>query len=226
MKILIIEDEKKLAQSIFDYLKKEENYQCEMAYTLCSGLEKMDMHEYDCVVLDIGLPDGNGLNLVKQMRKQKLSCGILIISAKSSLTDKVTGLDLGADDYLSKPFHLSELNARIMSIYRRRNLNEETEIQFNEIRVLPNEREVYINNILLNLTPKEFNILLYFISNKNRVLTKESILDHFLENEIESFGSYDFIYTHIKNLRHKIIEKGGKDYIRTVYGIGYKMSNE
>ncbi len=225
MKILIIEDEDKLAQSIFDYLKKEENMTCDMAGTYKEGLIKIEQFEYDCIILDISLPDGNGLNILNWLKEEKINTGVIVISAKNTTENKIEGLNLGADDYIAKPFHLSELNARVKSILRRRNFYGETTLTFDEIKIIPLEHQVFVNDSLLNLTPKEYNLLIYFMSNKNRVITKESLISHFWENDFEQTASYDLIYTHIKNLRHKIIEKGGKDYIRTVYGIGYKLSS-
>jgi DNA-binding response OmpR family regulator len=224
MKILIIEDENKLAQSIFDYLKKEENIECEIATTYQAGLRKIQDFEYDCIILDITLPDGNGLDILTRLKEDKSNTGVLVISARNTTENKIEGLNLGADDYISKPFHLPEMNARLNSILRRRNYNGETVIVFDQIKIIFNEHLVYVNEQLLNLTPKEFNLLMYFISNKNRVITKESLIDHFWENDYDQTASNDLIYAHIKNLRHKILEKGGKDYIKTVYGIGYKLS--
>jgi DNA-binding response OmpR family regulator len=224
MKILIVEDEKKLAQSIFDFLKREENLMCEIAFTYKEGLTKLQDTLFDCIILDITLPDGNGLNLLKILKEEKINTGVLVISARNTTENKIEGLNLGADDYIVKPFHLSELNARVKSILRRRNFNGETTLNFDDIRILPDNHQVYVNDSLLSLTPKEYNLLMYFIANKNRVITKESLVDHFWENDYDQSGSYDLLYAHIKNLRHKILEKGGKDYIRSIYGIGYKLS--
>jgi DNA-binding response OmpR family regulator len=224
MKILIVEDETKLAQSIFDYLKKEENVDCEITSTYQEGLRKIQDFEYDCIILDITLPDGNGLNLLTRLKEDKSNTGVLVISARNSTENKIEGLNLGADDYIAKPFHLPEMNARLKSILRRRNFNGETVLDFDLIKIIVSDHLVYVNDQLLNLTPTEFNLLIYFISNKNRVVTKESLIDHFWENGYDQTASNDLIYAHIKNLRHKILEKGGRDYIRTVYGIGYKLS--
>ena len=224
MKILIVEDEMKLAQSIFDYLKKEENMVCEIANTFKEGASKIQDFDFDCVILDITLPDGNGLNILNLLKEEKKNTGVLVISARNTTENKIEGLNLGADDYIVKPFHLSELNARVKSILRRRNFNGDTVLDFEQIRILPQNHQVFVNDSLLNLTPKEYNLLMYFIANKNRVITKESLVDHFWENDYDQSASYDLIYAHIKNLRHKIVEKGGKDYIRSVYGIGYKLS--
>lgn len=224
MKILIVEDEIKLAQSIFDYLKKEENMICDRAETYRDAFKLLLNSEYDCIILDITLPDGNGLELLKYLKEDKKNVGVLVISARNSTENKVEGLNLGADDYLVKPFHLSELNARLKSIFRRRNFNGDVFVQFDQIKILPDMHQVFIGDKQLNLTPKEYSLLIFFTANKNRVITKESLIDHFWENDFEQSASYDLIYTHIKNLRHKLLETSGKDYIKTVYGIGYKLS--
>lgn len=223
MKILLIEDEKELSKSIVSFLAQE-SFICETATTYDEALEKVNLYRYDCVVVDITLPDGNGLDIIREIKGHLLECGIIIISAKNSLDDKIEGLDIGADDYLSKPFHLAELNARIKSIIRRRSFSGNNEIHMNEIRIIPNKMEVFVHDQELVLTKKEFDLLVFFISNKNRVLTKESIAEHLWGDEIDLVDSFDFIYTHIKNLRKKIMEKGGEDYIRTIYGMGYKFT--
>jgi len=223
MKILLIEDEKELADAISKYLHQEK-YLCEMARTFNDAIEKINLYQYDCILVDITLPDGNGLKVISELKQMNSEAGIIIISAKNALDDKINGLETGADDYLTKPFHLPELNARIKSVIRRRNFGGNRETLFQEIRIRPDEMEVYINDQPLILTRKEFELLLFFVSNKERVLTKESIAEHLWGDSMDLADSYDFIYTHIKNLRKKIIEGGGADYIRTVYGMGYKFS--
>jgi DNA-binding response OmpR family regulator len=223
MKILIIEDEKSLADSIDDYLRQE-GYTCEKAAKLSIADEKTDMYAYDCIIVDIGLPDGNGLQLIKKLKQQKSETGIIILSARNELSDKLDGLDVGADDYLTKPFHLSELNARIKSIIRRRNFKGNSEIICNEIKILSEEMVVTVNDSSITLTRKEFDLLLYLVANKNRVITKESIAEHLWGDNFDLVDSFDFIYTHIKNLRRKLLEKGCADYIQTIYGMGYKFN--
>ena len=225
MKILLIEDEKELSATIQLYLTKG-NYLCETALTYDHAMEKIHMYQYDCVLVDITLPDGNGLNIIRELKENHIDTGIIIISAKNSLDDKITGLDIGADDYLTKPFHLSELNARIKSIIRRRNFGGTREIIFNEIRILPEHMQVFINDTEIQLTKKEFDLLVFFISNKNRVLTKEAIAEHLWGEEMDMADSFDFIYTHIKNLRKKLLENADHDYIQTLYGMGYKFLAE
>jgi len=223
MKILLIEDEKELSRSISEYLQKE-NYRCQAVYNYEDAIEKINLYQYDCIIVDINLPDGSGLNVIRSLKKNKSEAGIIVISAKNSLDDKVTGLEIGADDYLTKPFHLPELNARIKSIIRRRSFGGGNEIAFNEILILPEKMEVSVNGHPLVLTKKEYDLLIFFISNKDRLLTKEAIAEHLWGDDMDMADSFDFIYTHIKNLRKKIIEKEGEDYIQTIYGMGYKFS--
>ncbi len=222
MKLLLIEDEKHLLESIVQYLSKQ-GFVCESAPDFYSAEEKILVYQYDCIVADITLPGGSGLHLIKEFRKKNSQTGVIIISAKNSLDDKLIGLDLGADDYLTKPFHLSELNARIKSLIRRRNFQGEKEIVAGEIKITPEKFLVTVNEELLTLTKKEYDLLLFFISNKNRVLTKEAIAEHLWGDQADTADSFDFVYTHLKNLRKKILDKGGEDYIKTIYGIGYKF---
>lgn len=222
MKILIIEDDKSLSKSINDYLRME-GHICELAQNFNQGIMKTADNRYDCIILDIGLPDGNGLNIIKELKANKISDGILILSAKSSLDDKLLGLKIGADDYLTKPFHFAELSARINSIYRRNNLSGMNEISFNEIRVNISDKQAYVNDILLNLTRKEYDLLLFFVTNSNRIITKESIVEHLWGDEVTLTDSFDFVYTHVKNLRKKITSAGSNNYIKCIYGFGYKF---
>ncbi len=223
MKILIIEDEPALNESILFYLKNE-GFVCETALNYSEASQKVNDYDYDVIVVDIMLPDGSGLDIVRELKANYLNTGIIIISAKDSLDDKLLGLDLGADDYIIKPFHLAELNSRIKSVIRRRKFSGNKEIIFNEIRIDPAKAEVTVNDKIINLTKKEYDLLLFFISNKNRVLTKEMIAEHLWGDNIDMIDSFDFIFTHIKNLRKKIIAHKGSDYIKTIYGMGYKFS--
>jgi DNA-binding response OmpR family regulator len=227
MKILVIEDEKSLSESIIKYLKQE-GHVCESAMDFNSAENKVGSYDYDCLIVDITLPGGNGLDIIRKLKKGDSQAGIIIISAKNSINDKVVGLDMGADDYLTKPFHLSELNARLKSLIRRRNFEGKTEIKLKEITIIPDIwiGMVSVNNQQLSLTKKEYDLLMYFVSNKNRVLTKDAIAEHLWGDNIDSADSFDFIYNHIKNLRKKLIEKGCSDYIKTVYSMGYKFSVE
>ena len=222
MKLLIIEDDRSLNRSIADYLKME-GHLCEVAMTFHDGLNKAADNKYDCIILDIGLPDGSGLDIIREMKSNKLSGGILIISAKSSIDDKLTGLKIGGDDYLTKPFHFAELSARINAICRRNNFLGMNEITFNEIRINTDDNQVYVNDELLVLTKKEYDLLLFFMANRKRIITKESIVEHLWGDEVILTDSFDFVYTHVKNLRKKIIASGGKNYIKSIYGFGYQF---
>jgi len=222
VKILIIEDEKALSDSIATYLKGQD-YICEIAADFNSAIEKTELYDYDCILLDISLPGGSGLSILKELKANNKMDGVLIISAKNSIQDKVVGLTLGADDYLPKPFHLSELNARIAAIIRRKQFGGSSIINFNNISIDTRAKTAAVNNISLDLTKKEFELLLYFVSNKRRVISKNAIAEHLWGDEME--GNLDFIYTHIKNLRKKLLETGDADYIKSVYGMGYKLTD-
>ena len=223
MKILIVEDEIELIDSMATYLENED-FICEKATNFFDAEDKLISFYYDVVILDITLPDGSGIDLLKTIKERDSSVGVLIVSAKNSLDDKLEGLDLGADDYITKPFHLAELNSRVKSLIRRQKFDGNDSIVFNEIEINPTSKEVTINNRLIELTRKEYNLLLYFISNKNKVVTKESIAEHLWGDEIEMADSFDFIYTHLGNLRKKIKKYGANDYVKTMYGLGYKFS--
>jgi len=222
VKILIIEDEKELSESIATYLKGE-NYICEIAADFNKAIEKTELYDYDCILLDITLPGGNGLEILRELKASNKMDGILIISAKNSLDDKVTGLTLGADDYLSKPFHLSELSARVAAIIRRKNFDGNDILKFENLSINTRAKTALVNDKPLDLTRKEYELLLYFMSNKKRVISKNAIAEHLWGDDMQ--GNNDFIYTHIKNLRKKLIEAGGTDYIKSVYGMGYKFSS-
>jgi DNA-binding response OmpR family regulator len=225
MKVLLIEDEPELRKSIKRFLYQE-GYVVESAEDYEKASEKASDYDYDCVLVDITLPKGNGLDIVRQLKKNNSKAGIIIISAKNSLDDKIAGLDLGADDYLPKPFHLTELNARIKALIRRRNFDGNQSIILNEITILPEERRVKVKNEEITLTTKEYDLLLYFVSNKNRVVSKNSIAEHLVGDNADQADSHDFIYTHLKNLRKKLTEKGCADYVQTIYGIGYNFKTD
>lgn len=224
MKVLVVEDEQELLNSLTSYLKSE-GYVCEEATSLQHGLEKISLYNYDCILADLGLPDGNGLQLIEQLKTKSSGTGVLILSARNSLEDKIAGLDIGADDYLTKPFSLSELNARLRSILRRRKFQGTRIVEFREIQVIPETMEVFVHHRTVPVTRKEFDLLLYFISNKNKVLSKELIVEHLWGDYIDSADTYDFIYAHVSNLRKKLAESGANDYVRSIYGVGYKFTD-
>ncbi|RPE14112.1 DNA-binding response regulator [Chitinophaga lutea] len=223
MKVLLIEDNLELASSISEFLARE-GYICEVSYNIRDAQDKLISFQYDCVLLDIMLPDGNGLQILSFMRLERVQSSILILSAKNSLDDKIAGLEEGADDYLTKPFHLPELHARLRAIYRRKKLNGSNMITFNEISLNIDTLEAHVNGTLLDMTRKEFDLLLYFIVNKNRVLSRQSIAAHLWGDYTDNLANFDFVYQHVKNIRKKISAANGTDYIGTVYGLGYKFN--
>lgn len=224
MKLLIIEDEPELASSMLAYLRQE-NYTCESVAGYKEALVKTETWDYDCIILDITLPDGSGLQVLQELKKNHKSDGVIIISARNSINDRILGLKLGADDYLVKPFHLSELAARVAAIIRRKMYDGNNNISFHEIVIDTMANEVSVSNNLVELTGKEYQLLLYLISNKGKVVPKNALMDHLWIEEMGYGESFDFIYTHIKNLRKKLQQKGCKDYIKSVYGIGYKLTD-
>ena len=224
MKILIAEDESALQQSIVMYLESDGNI-CETASDQKEALYKIDLYEYDILVLDINLITGSGLEVLKQLKRNKKNTASIIISANNSLEDKLEGFDLGADDYLTKPFHLAELNSRIKAVLRRGKFGGSETISFNEIRINTRSRTAYVDNKPLSLTRKEYDLLLFFITNKGRVLSKEIIAEHLWGDHSDLVDNYDFIYVHINNLRKKLTEAGAK-YIKTAYGSGYRFMED
>ncbi len=225
MKLLIVEDEKELAENIASYLKNE-NYTCEVAFNFKQALDKIETSDYECIALDITLPGGSGMQLLKELKNNKKADGVIIISAKDSINDRINGLRLGADDYLVKPFHLSELAARINAIIRRKMYNGNNIIRFNEIFIDTLAKEVKVKEDQIELTRKEYELLVYFLSNQRRVISKNALISHLWSQEMGTGESADIIYTHIKNLRKKLNEKGCGDYIRSLYGMGYKLTDQ
>ena len=223
MKLLIIEDEVALYESIFAYFTGEGNI-CEHAADFETASEKIELYSYDCILLDLGLPGGEGLDLLLRLKKTNKKDGVLVISARHSLDDRLSGLDLGADDYLVKPFHLSELKARVSAIVRRKNFDGYNVIQFNEIELDVSAMKITVNNNPVTLTRKEFNLLVYFLSNKGKVVTKNAMAEHLWGDDMDLSHDFHFIYTHVKNLKKKLSEAGANDYIQSVYGIGYKLA--
>jgi two-component system response regulator QseB len=222
MKILVVEDEAALRQSLVEALHQG-GYTVEIAPTYAQAHEKIKLYQYDCVVVDLTLPDGNGLDLVRALKADNSTAGVLIISARAALDDRLSGLELGADDYLVKPFHLSELNARLKSIIRRRQFQGQQQLVFRDLVAWPGDARVSVHGMPLTLTKKEYDLLLYLLANPNRVLTKEAIAEHLWGDEADASDSFDYVYTHLKNLRKKLQEHGAGDYIQTIYGLGYRL---
>ena len=221
MKILIIEDERKLSDSIVSYLKAEK-YLCEQAFDFDEAMMKVGVYDYDCVLLDLMLPGGNGLDILREIRKRKNPVGVIIASAKDSLDDKIKGLEIGADDYLAKPFHLAELSMRIYAVIRRKEFAASNMLEDGGICINLLSKTVAVKGTPIVLTKSEYDLLLFFISNKNRVVSKSAIAEHLSGEMADMLDSFDFVYTHIKNLKAKLAEQGVKDCIQNVYGMGYR----
>ena len=224
MKILIAEDEAVLRKSIATYLSGDGNI-CETAADYNEAAYKTDLYAYDLVLLDLNLVSGNGLDILKMLREEKKETAVIIISANNSLEDKLKGLDIGADDYLTKPFHLAELNSRIKAVLRRGKFGGNDSLLFNEIRVDTKSKNVFVTNESISLTRKEYDLLVFFMTNKDRVLSKEIIAEHLWGDNSDLMDNYDFIYVHINNLRKKLGEIGSK-YIQTAYGSGYRFKED
>lgn len=222
MKILVIEDEPEMKGLIKKFLL-DENYTVEEAETYNSGLDKIVSHEYDCILLDIMLPDGSGLGLLQELKNLDKADSVIIISAKDSLDDKVKGLDLGADDYLTKPFHLAELNARIKSVIRRRKSGDHRMLELENVKINMDERVALVNDEPINLNRKEFDILVFLLMNKNRIASKSAIAENIWGDYIDQANDFDFIYSQIKNLRKKLRCSTAMIDIDVVYGMGYKL---
>ncbi|MDM1398908.1 response regulator transcription factor [Myroides odoratimimus] len=225
MKILVIEDEQELRDIIRESLERE-LYLVEVASNYKVGIEKLVGYDYDCILLDIMLPDGNGIDLLREIKSMGKADSVIIISAKDSIDDKVLGLELGADDYLTKPFHLSELLARIKSVLRRKNQQGFQSVKWNNIEIFIDERTVVVLGSTMLLNNKEFELLYYFVVNANRLVTKSSIAEHIWGDNMDEADSYDFVYSQVKNLRKKLKNHHAEVNIQSVYGMGYKLVNE
>lgn len=226
MKLLIIEDNSDLMLGMKDYLSAD-GYFCELAPNLSTAMEKIRLYEYDCILLDISLPDGNGLSALLKLKELNKADGVIIISAKDSLDDKLKGLEIGADDYLTKPFHLAELLMRIRAVIRRRKFNGNNTVVQGKLSLDLSEKTVcFEEKTVEQLSPKEFELLLLFVSSPNRVLSKGSIAEHLAGDHADMFDNFDFVYAHVKNLKKKLAKTGCKGYIQTIYGMGYKFKAE
>ena len=225
MKILIVEDEPLLSKSIQDYLENFD-FNCESVSRLNQALAKTELYDYDCILLDLGLPDGEGIELLKSLKQRQKTEGVIIISARETLETRIEGFENGADDFLIKPFHLSELLVRTQALIRRRNFSGQNNISFNELKINILSKQVFVNEEEVALTKKELELLLFLLSNRKKVVSKASIAEHLSGDMADLFDNHDFVYAHIKNLKRKLLEAGAGDYIKTVYGLGYRWENE
>ncbi len=225
MKILVVEDEAEMRANMVQSLQKE-MFVVEEAADYFTALEKIHIYQYDCILLDIGLPGGSGLNLLEEAKTKNNNGGIIIVSAKDSIDDKISGLNLGADDYLSKPFHMAELHARVKSVVRRKTLNGSNTIKLNNLCINTDERTLLVNETPLLLNRKEFDVLLYLAANKNRLVTKTALAEHVWGDYIDEVNSFDFVYSQIKNLRKKLKDANVNVEIQAIYGVGYKLIAE
>jgi DNA-binding response OmpR family regulator len=224
MKLLIVEDEKDLSDSIVSFLK-DKDYLCEQAFSFNQAKDKICMYKYDCILLDLMLNGSNGLDLLKDIKQDNKEAGIIIVTAKSSLEDKVEGLKYGADDYISKPFFLPELAMRIYALLRRKNFNNDNILSTNDITINLLTKEVKIKDTTVLLTKTEYDLLLFFIENKKRIVSKSAIAEYLSGDMADMMNNYDFVYAHIKNLKQKL-SPCADNYIKTYYGLGYKWEEK
>lgn len=224
MKLLLIEDEFELANSIQSYMAGN-SFVCEWANNKKSAIDKISKYEYDCVLLDLMLPDGNGFEILTELKQKSKTEGVIIISAKETLEIRLEAFNLGADDYLTKPFHLSELLVRIQALIRRKYFKGYNLVSYNEIEIDLLSKTVKVKKKEVEMTKKEIDLLLYLIGNENKVLSKSSIAEHLSGDMADMLDNHDFVYAHIKNLKKKLSDAGYMNYIKTVYGLGYKWQH-
>ena len=222
MKILIVEDEPSLREIMYRALVQE-HYVVETAATYADADAKVAGYSYDCILLDIMLPDGNGLRLLEHIKELRKRENVIIISARNSLEDKVLGLEQGADDYLPKPFHLAELSARIRSVLRRHQRGGYESLDAGNVRLWPDSRRVEVAGREVELLRKEYDILHYFMSRPNHTVDKTALAEGVWGDHIDQADNFDFVYAQMKNLRRKLHDAGADIEIRAVYGFGYKL---
>ncbi|MGM9853087.1 MAG: response regulator transcription factor [Muribaculaceae bacterium] len=223
MKLLIIEDEEALGAAVAEFLGRED-YLCEHARTCREALYKVAAYEYDCILLDLMLPDGSGLDILRQVRKLAPQTGVIIVSAKDSLDDKIEGLKIGADDYLPKPFHLPELSMRIFALLRRKKFTGDNMLRTGPLLIDLPQRKVTVEARDIALTRSEYDLLLFLIQNRRRVVSKSAIAEHLSGEMADMLDDYGFVYAHVKDLKAKLGEVGMTDCIKNIYGTGYKWN--
>ncbi len=224
MKLLIIEDEPTLLKDLGEFVARE-GFLYELAHDYSTAEEKIMLYDYDCVILDINLPDGSGFDILKKLRQHQKLDGVLILSARDSIDDKMRGFELGADDYLTKPFFLSELNARVRAIIRRKKFNTNKDLLFGNILIDLDQHLVKVDNEPLNFTKKEFAILTHLISNQKRVVTKTALSEYIWGDYVDEANSFGFLFSQMKNLKRKLKEAGALIEINNIYGVGYQIKS-
>lgn len=225
MKILLIEDERELSNNIVTYLATD-YYLCEQAFTYREAIDKIDMYTYDCILLDLNLPGGDGLKILEEIKERNIDSGVIIISARGSLDDKIKGLQIGADDYLAKPFPLPELSIRIYALLRRQQFSHNNTLVSNGVVIHLLAKTVFVGETEILLTKSEYELLLFLVGNKNKVISKNAIAEHLSGDMADMLDSHNFVYAHIKNLKSKLHDAGCEGCIKTVYGTGYKWEEE
>lgn len=223
MKILVIEDERELSQNIVSYLSTD-NYRCEQAYTFEKALEKISLYNYDCILLDLNLPGGDGMRILDEIKRLDIDSGVIIISARDSLDDRIEGLKIGADDYLAKPFSLSELGIRIYALMRRRKFSHNNTMKTGDVEIDLLAKTVHAHGVEIKLTKSEYELLLFLVGNNKRVVSKNAIAEHLSGDMADMLDSHNFVYAHVKNLKAKLNEAGCQSSIKTVYGAGYQWA--
>ena len=221
MKLLIIEDERQLSDDIVAYLDRED-YLCEQAFTFDDAMMKVGGYDYDCILLDLMLPGGSGLDILRRIKQRKPQTGVIIVSAKDSLDDKVAGLKIGADDYIAKPFHLPELSMRVYALLRRNNFTATNTLQSGQVQIDLLDKRVMVGDEVVELTKSEYELLLFLIENRHRVVSKSAMAEHLSGEMADMMDDFNFVYAHIKNLKAKLADAGVPRCIKTYYGTGYK----
>ena len=221
MKILIVEDERQLSDNIVKFLSADD-YLCEQTFTVSDALMRVSVYKYDCVLIDLMLPDGNGLDVLRRLKKRHPDTGVIIVSAKDSIDDKIEGLEIGADDYISKPYNLSELKIRIFALMRRRYSMGNNLLVSGNVEVDMQSKTVSVEGADISLTKTEYELLVFLICNRNKVVSKAAIAEHLVGEMADIMNNFNVVFTHIKNLKKKREAAGCRDRIRTLYGIGYK----
>lgn len=225
MKILLIEDERELSNNIVTYLASD-HYICEQAFTYRDAIDKIDLYTYDCILLDLNLPGGDGLKILEEIKERNIDSGVIIISARGPLDDKIKGLQIGADDYLAKPFPLPELSIRIYALLRRQQFSHNNTLVSNGVVIHLLAKTVFVGETEIILTKSEYKLLLFLVGNKNKVISKNAIAEHLSGDMADMLDSHNFVYAHIKNLKSKLHDAGREVCIKTVYGTGYKWEEE